>query len=396
MARSRPAVSSASWWMDACSFVIGTVSRETIHDRRDPLAQEVQVPVAGGAPASVERRELVVELPQWPEPVRVHDLHEAVQVVEAILDRSPRQNEGKAGPEPLHQGGGAGPPVLHPLGLVEDEQFGRQVDERPANLAAPPELDHGGDGLRRLPEPHLVGEQRAPARGEERDAFHLVRVELPADSGLLRAGSPDLGVDLAATKLAARRVDGALAQPHHLAGDLDARLHRRPRELGPDLFEGAPKQAIGTEEPGSEPPLRGPGALREPDPHRLLGLEDEVEITRRERLPEGPLPPARRVGSKVVKDGLDVLAGPDEVRREVGTGAAVVGEVECTQRDEVGARGRGRDLVLPANPLPAQPAADLEEFGGSPRLAAAALDLSRRRRFILLVGHRGLRLSEHE
>jgi hypothetical protein len=204
-------------------------------------SEKVEVPVARGAAGLVERRELLVEPPERTEEVRVRHLHQAVEVVEPVLERRAREHEGEAAPDALHHRGRARAPVLDALRLVDDEQVRGEVEdlplvgadelvardedrrrigvesaallaparhhgdvllrelrelpdlaqplvlqrrgahnERPPHLAPPPEPGHGGDGLGRLAEAHLVGEERPSPRGEEGDALHLVRIELHA------------------------------------------------------------------------------------------------------------------------------------------------------------------------------------------------------------------------
>src|SRR6266702_5331742 len=106
-----------------------------------------------------------------------------------------------------------------------------------------------------------------------------------------------------------------------------------------------------------------------------------MEVARRRAIRENPLPAPRRIGAQVMQRRLDVLAGAEEVGLEVRTGAAVVGGIERSQRDEIGARGGRGDLVLTEESLPpAGPPAQLEQLRGAARLAAAELGVAGRGR----------------
>jgi hypothetical protein len=80
----------------------------------------------------------------------------------------------------------------------------------------------------------------------------------------------------------------------------------------------------------------------------------------------------------VAEHRLDVLAGAEEVRREVGAAAAVVRGVERAQRDPVRLRRGGGHLVVAVEALTSTPL-DLEELRTAARLAPAPLLLPLRR-----------------
>jgi hypothetical protein len=94
---------------------------------------------------------------------------------------------------------------------------------------------------------------------------------------------------------------------------------------------------------------------------------------------------------------LDVLAGTEQVRREVGAVAAVVVGVERAQHHLIGARGGRRDPVLAEDSLPrtGRPP-DLEQLGGPAGHAALPLRVPGQGRRLGILCVRGARLTEQE
>jgi hypothetical protein len=208
------------------------------HHRREPAAQRGEIAVAQHLAAlvgDVEVHEIAPERPQHP---RVHHLHQAVEVLQAVLQRGAAEHEGIARRDALDGGGDLGAPVLDALGLVQDQQVrrqglvddaeiaqhqlgvddveaaalavlhrarlgrtlhqvrlgageardlplplelegGRADDQRPLDVVVLVQPIGGGDGLQRLAQAHVVGQQRAPAAGQE----GAVGVEPPFQHG---------------------------------------------------------------------------------------------------------------------------------------------------------------------------------------------------------------------
>ncbi len=409
------------------------------HHGRDPGSEEVQVPVAGWAAGRVELRELLVEAPERPEQVRIDDLHQAVEIVEPVLERRAGEHEGEAALDALHDRCRPRAPVLDALRLVEDDEIGGEVEdlplvgaselvardedgrgvgvaspsllaparddhdvvlaevgeltdlaqplvlerrrannERAPHLTPPRELRQGGNGLCRLPEPHLVGEERPPAGGEEGDAFHLVRVELHAEARLVAPCRAHLLPHRAATLGLPLRLQRPFREAGHLGRDLDAGLHRFAREVRPGVGQRPRELPVGAEVTRGHAPLGCPRSRHEAHCEGHFRLEEEVEVARRRPIRERPLQAPGGVGAQVAEHGLDVLAGAEEVRREVGAVAAVVRRVERAQRDPVRLRRRGGHAMVAVEARAPVPF-DLEELRAAARLSPAPLLLTQRR-----------------
>ena len=85
--------------------------------------QLVEVLVADGATFFVQLVEVAVEAEQRAEDVRVEELDDGVDLVDAVLDRRAGEHEGVAASQALDGHGGLGLPVLDALGLVENDHI---------------------------------------------------------------------------------------------------------------------------------------------------------------------------------------------------------------------------------------------------------------------------------
>ena len=83
--------------------------------------QLVEVPVARRAAPLVQIVVLAVEPEQRAEQGGVEEIHDRIQLVDAVFDRRAGEDEGVAAVEPLDGLRGLGGPVLDALGLVEHD-----------------------------------------------------------------------------------------------------------------------------------------------------------------------------------------------------------------------------------------------------------------------------------
>ena len=96
------------------------------HVGLDALVQLVEVAVAGGAAAVVQVVVLAVEAEQRPEQRRVEEIHQRIQLVNAVLDGRAGEDEGVAAAQALDGLGGLGAPVLDALRFVQHDDVGPQ------------------------------------------------------------------------------------------------------------------------------------------------------------------------------------------------------------------------------------------------------------------------------
>lgn len=199
--------------------------------------QHVELAVSGGFAALVEFVEIAVEAEQRAEHGGIEEIHQRMQLVDAVLDGRAGQHEGVAALEALDGLARLGVPILDALRLVEHHHVGPQarVDiqgvahhllevghrekrrvvavagqagvafsvhelvgqrgealdllfplalerggrdgQHATRLAQPVEQRAGGDGLDRLAEAHLVGQQGAFGEGEVEHPLALVGKE---------------------------------------------------------------------------------------------------------------------------------------------------------------------------------------------------------------------------
>src|SRR5262245_26944672 len=199
--------------------------RAAQEDRGQLAPNLVEVPVPGQVPLGVLHPVLVQELVRRPEPPIVHELHDRVQLFQPVLQRRPGEDDRVPALQLLDGPRRLRLPVLDPLRLVEhndvrppgvhqvqvadhlfvvdqlvervlrvqllagflqslDDLYGAVgeladlplplvLDRRRGhdqNAADPPlasEQLHGGNGLRGLPEPHVVAEDAPTAAGQK-------------------------------------------------------------------------------------------------------------------------------------------------------------------------------------------------------------------------------------
>src|SRR5439155_3358464 len=94
-----------------------------------PVADEI--PVAGQPPMAMEEAKARYKR------VRIDELHDRVEVVEAVLERRPREDEREARRESLDDAACLRLPILDPLPLVEDHEVPARsldVEDVPENL----------------------------------------------------------------------------------------------------------------------------------------------------------------------------------------------------------------------------------------------------------------------
>ena len=95
------------------------------HDRRQRLADLLQPGIAGDAPGFVLDLMLVQQLPGRPQPVLIDELDDGNQLFQLVLQGCPGQHDRVGAVDALQGARRDGVPVLHPLRLVDDHQFGR-------------------------------------------------------------------------------------------------------------------------------------------------------------------------------------------------------------------------------------------------------------------------------
>ena len=95
------------------------------HDRRQCLADPFQPGIASDPPGLVLDLMLVQQLPGRPEPILIDELNDGDQLLQLVLQRRPGQHD-RVGTVDAFQGARRdGVPVLHPLRLIDDDEFGR-------------------------------------------------------------------------------------------------------------------------------------------------------------------------------------------------------------------------------------------------------------------------------
>ena len=91
-------------------------------DRRQLLADLVEIAIAQQFAVLVEHAMIVQELEGGAEPAVIDELHDAVQLFELVLQRRAGQHDGIAAAQPLDGPRRLRLPVLDALGLVEHDQ----------------------------------------------------------------------------------------------------------------------------------------------------------------------------------------------------------------------------------------------------------------------------------
>jgi len=292
--------------------------------RLDPAAQVAQISVIDRSSALVEAVEIAVEAEQRADQFRVQILNDGIEFVDAVLQRRAGEDEGVGRAQRLDLARGLGVPVLDPLRLVEDHDFGGQhlvdgfgvaehllvVDDgeerrlaiggepgrpRPEHrsrralgeagdllfplglqrgrahhqhardVSAAGEEFTGGDGLDGLAQSHLVGEQGAFAKGEVRHAGPLIgqqRVAQHVEAGGIALG---FGQELGPLGRAGPGAPRALQPGAEVARDAQGRANRRgcagkPLDHRPDVSRLGAQPAL-VIEVGREPAADGVRAL---------------------------------------------------------------------------------------------------------------------------------------
>ena len=344
----------------------------------------------------VERPVLVQELKGRAESAVIHKLDDAVQLFELVLQRRPGENHGVWRDEFLHCPGGFRFPIFDPLGLVEHHHVGfpfvQQVqvanhllvvdqlvealpgieflagvlqpldhlhrpvgelanlrfplvfhtrrcdDQHPVDAPFPGEDLDRGHGLDGLPQPHVVTEDRPAPAGHEHRAAQLVVVQRDLEQRPQR-----------------RFLVPRLQFPQQ---DLFPRGHQRSFVLPPDEIErvrhdrdllrhrlhGIDQLRVvqsGQREAGlvkktgrQSGKLIGMPGRQLQSQAKLMGGVIERDLwpgDRRLALPHR----VRRILAEFFEHALDVLAGAERVRFEVGTGAGVVPGVKAPDGDGV-------------------------------------------------------------
>ena len=224
------------------------------HHRRDAAAQLREVLVVDRPAALVELIEVAVEAEQRPDQLRIEELDDGIELVDAVLDRRAGQYEGVGRAQRLDPSRRLGLPVLDALRLVEHDDVRREngvdvvgvgehllvVDDveedglavggealraraehrfrralgEAGDLLLPLGLergraDHqhardvlalgqqlaGRDRLHGLAEAHLVGEQRALAEGQVQHALALIGQQRMTHEVETRPARLDLGYE---------------------------------------------------------------------------------------------------------------------------------------------------------------------------------------------------------
>ena len=361
----------------------------------------------------------------------VHPLDDRRQLVDPVLHRRPGQDQTEGRIELLHREGGLGRPVLDSLGLVEhdevrvpvadDSQIAEELfivdheepaaarverraalagvavdhgggrvgeepplaeplglerggdDEQPTpDAARVPERVAGGDGLRGLPEAHVVGEEEPPAREEPLDGLSLVRVE-----ALLERPERLLETVEVARALARARDSPAVFLKQSVECGFAAPIPEHGEEFIHDL-PPPPRRLGDLERPasrlrGTQPPPES-GAGRAVDPADLRqpvarAGERADRVPSQWRLVRDGLPPGLLEGARlrgdVLQHGQQVLAQAERAAEEIGAIAVAHDRVEATEQGAIGPRGRalapGR--VQAEEAAPARPGHDLEPVG---------------------------------
>ena len=124
-------------WIASCSSVGGmrriSVVRggRSLHDRfpgpaqqdgPQPPAQFVEILVAEHLARFVHHPVAVEEAEGGPQPPFVDELHDRVELVQAVFQRRAREHQGERRAQPLDDPAGLGFPVLDALAFVEDDQ----------------------------------------------------------------------------------------------------------------------------------------------------------------------------------------------------------------------------------------------------------------------------------
>ena len=101
---------------------LDAVARAAEQDRRQGLAQLAQVLVAEHLALLVHDAVLVEEAEAGAQPAIVDELHDGIQLVQAVFQRRAGEHQGEARLQALDDGAGLRRPVLDALALVENDQ----------------------------------------------------------------------------------------------------------------------------------------------------------------------------------------------------------------------------------------------------------------------------------
>lgn len=378
------------------------------HHGRDPLAQARQVLVPGNLSRFGLLVKLEVELPEWPEHVGIDDLHQRVQVIEPVFNGRTRQDERKARRDLLNRPRRLGAEVLRALRLVVDDDVGvellqlteltpgelvvqnlvrrirpermttadgapthhdRAHSGEPLDLTSPLVLqrrqrdhDHArrfaacaqqltrGDGLSRLTEPHVVS-QDGPTRAEQvRRAFPLVRKERhrqhveperPRSQRSDDGSTPTLDPSCSPQTLGQH--DGRVSNARFSALGHGQRIPRRGRrrrnhQLGLARYSSKTPLPQSIVVPATERPKRRRAYGAHGQDRTARNLRQLAKGARQNRHASDP-PPNR----------LQVLAGPELVRQEVGARAGVVLTAAIDDVDVISAAAGARNAISPVD-----------------------------------------------
>ncbi len=98
--------------------------RPADQDRSQRLPDPVEVLVADSPAVLVHMLMFREEAKHGAQPEAVHELHNGMELLQAVLQGRPGQHDGVPGVQPLNALGPPGLPVLDPLGFVEDHDLG--------------------------------------------------------------------------------------------------------------------------------------------------------------------------------------------------------------------------------------------------------------------------------
>ena len=370
----------------------------TNQQRCERLADAIEMAIADHLVVLIANLVLGEELKRRSQAMLVDELDNRHQLLQAVLERRARQDDGVGRGNALDAAGRPCVPVLDSLRFVEDDQIrrpppnqvevkvhgvvvgdGEEARRGSVALLAPRAhaTDHGrlaireardfslplvlerrrtddqhtldaelarhdlrrGNGLDRLAEPHLVGDQRAAGTGGKQRSLALVCVQLALDQPPPRAVASAARKGLADPFAPARAIAHLGDKPQHVV--VAPKVVVDGRRLGQERLECGerlgPQRVLGIEVLRRE---RRQGAwTRGAAPKLYVALravvEDDFTVRWLKAPPEDgcrlPLP------LEPPEDELDVFARPQRVGREVRARAIILARLHAANRDAVGA-----------------------------------------------------------